>query len=80
MMCKYLLQFIRLAKESYNRYIIVILLCSDLYMNLFPQRYVKLYFLPVLIKLESSSPHSQDMGRDPSCSEITKGQFFPVTQ
>lgn len=42
MVCKYLLQFIRLATEYYNRYIIVILLCSDLYMNLFPQSYLKL--------------------------------------
>lgn len=42
MVCKYLLKFIRLATEYYNRYIIVILLCSDLYMNLFPQSYLKL--------------------------------------
>lgn len=72
MMCHSLLQFIRLAKESYNRYLIVILFCSDLYMNMFPQSYLKLYFLPVLIKLESSLPHNHDMGRVSSCSEIAK--------
>ena len=33
---------IYIATEYYNRYIIVILLCSDLYMNLFPQSYLKL--------------------------------------